>query len=144
MKLLFTAAILIGCIIAHSLAIAAPAATPEVMLFSFFRDNGKDGVFLATSDDGTEFKALNNDNPVFTPPNWPGQNLTRDPSIVYHDGTFHMVWTSQLDRPDLRLCFFRKPRSLVQTRASPAIPQLSGKRRPTRQHLGTGNPPRPD
>ena len=64
------------------------------MLFSFFRDNGKDGVFLATSEDGAEFKALNEDKPVFTPPKWPGQNLTRDPSIVYHEGIFHMVWTS--------------------------------------------------
>ncbi|MFM2241828.1 MAG: hypothetical protein RLZ97_683 [Verrucomicrobiota bacterium] len=73
------------------LAIAAPT---ERMLFSYFRDNGKDGVFLATTEDGREFKALNDDKPIFTPPKWRGQNLTRDPSILYHDGIFHMVWTS--------------------------------------------------
>jgi hypothetical protein len=70
------------------------AGQPECMLFSYFRDNGKDGVFLASSEDGSEFKALNDDKPIFAPPKWPGQNLTRDPSIVYHDGVFHMVWTS--------------------------------------------------
>ena len=83
----------IASIASLALAQAAPAHDP-VMLFSFFRDNGKHGVFLATSEDGTEFKPLNDDKPVFTPPNWPGQNLTRDPSILYHKGTFHMVWTS--------------------------------------------------
>lgn len=66
----------------------------EAILFSYFHDNGKDGVFLATSENGTEFKALNGDKPIFTPPQWPGQNLTRDPSILYHNGIFHMVWTS--------------------------------------------------
>ena len=72
----------------------AHAEPSEVMLFSYFRDNGKAGVFLATSEDGKEFQALNNDQPIFTPPAWPRQNLTRDPSILYHQGTFHMVWTS--------------------------------------------------
>ena len=83
-----------SCIIGHAASTAAPVPESEVMLFSYFRDNGKDGVFLATSEDGGKFKALNDDKPVFTPPKWPGQNLTRDPSIVYRDGIFHMVWTS--------------------------------------------------
>jgi hypothetical protein len=94
MKLLSTTAIVAGSIIANSLAIAASPSTPDVMLFSYFRDNGKDGVFLASSDDGSGFKALNDDKPIITPPTWQGQNLTRDPSIIYHDGVFHMVWTS--------------------------------------------------
>jgi hypothetical protein len=92
MKTISITAIIATCLIGH--AIAAPPTSPEVLLFSFFRDNGKNGVSLATSDDGAEFKPLNDDKPVFTPPNWPGQNLTRDPSILYHNGTFHMVWTS--------------------------------------------------
>jgi hypothetical protein len=90
-KTLHKAALIAVYIVGDSLAIAAP---PEVMLFSYFRDNGKDGVFLATSEDGSEFKALNDDKPIFIPPQWPGQNLTRDPSIFYHEGVFHMVWTS--------------------------------------------------
>jgi predicted GH43/DUF377 family glycosyl hydrolase len=40
------------------------------------------------------FQDLNGGKPVFVPPAWAGQNLTRDPSIVYRDGVFHMVWTS--------------------------------------------------
>jgi hypothetical protein len=73
----------------------APAAnSDEVLLLSFFRDNGQHGTCLAWSEDGFQFKALNGDKPVFPPANWPGQNLTRDPSVVFHEGRFHMVWTS--------------------------------------------------
>lgn len=85
-------ALIAPCLI--GLSIAAQPECPEVMLFSYFRDNGKDGVFLAKGSGDTEFQALNGDKPVFAPPKWPGQNLTRDPSIVYHKGIFHMVWTS--------------------------------------------------
>jgi len=66
----------------------------EVFLLSYFKGNGETGVFLACSEDGLTFKDLNEGRPVFTPPQWQGQNLTRDPSIVYHDGLFRMVWTS--------------------------------------------------
>jgi hypothetical protein len=72
----------------------AETADEPVMLFSYFRDNGQAGVFLAAAGDGSEFKALNEDKPIFTPPDWPGQKLTRDPSILHHDGLFRMVWTS--------------------------------------------------
>jgi hypothetical protein len=44
-----------ACLIGHS--IAAPTPTLVVMLLSHFRDNGKDGVFLATGTDGTLFLA---------------------------------------------------------------------------------------
>lgn len=84
----------IACVLHSHRAMANPPTSSDVMLFSYFRDNGKNGVFLATSEDGNEFRALNDDKPIFRPPNWPGQNLTRDPSIVYHEGKFHMVWTS--------------------------------------------------
>jgi hypothetical protein len=75
-------------------AFAAQPATDEVMLFSYFRDNGKHGVFLAATEDGVTFSPLNGNRPIFAPPAWPRQNLTRDPSILFHEGTFHMVWTS--------------------------------------------------
>jgi sucrose-6-phosphate hydrolase SacC (GH32 family) len=70
------------------------AATDDVLLFTYFRDNGQAGVFLAHSTDGVTFTPLNADRPIFTPPKWPGQDLTRDASILYHDGLFRMVWTS--------------------------------------------------
>ncbi len=72
----------------------ADAAKDEVFILSYFRGNGETGVFLAASDDGFHFEPLNDDKPVFAPPKWPDQSLTRDPSILFHDGTFHMVWTS--------------------------------------------------
>jgi beta-xylosidase len=65
-----------------------------VLVLSFFRDNGQAGIYLAASDDGLKFTALNGDQPVMKPANWPNQNLTRDPSIVFRDGKFHAVWTS--------------------------------------------------
>ncbi|MFO1522750.1 MAG: family 43 glycosylhydrolase [Kiritimatiellia bacterium] len=81
-----------------ALALAAAGARAEpagdVLLFTYFRDNGQHGVNLATSADGIHYSPLNGDQPVFTPPKWPGQNLVRDSSILYHDGVFHMVWTS--------------------------------------------------
>jgi hypothetical protein len=70
------------------------ASAEEVFLLSYFTGNGETGVYLAASEDGLTFKDLNEGRPVFTPPQWAGQSLTRDPSIVYRDGVFHMVWTS--------------------------------------------------
>jgi hypothetical protein len=70
------------------------AAGDEVFLFSYFKGNGETGVFLAYSEDGLTFRDLNDGRPVFAPPQWQGQNLTRDPSIVYREGVFRMVWTS--------------------------------------------------
>lgn len=66
----------------------------EVLILSYFRDNGQDGIFLAWSEDGVHFMPLNEDKPVMKPGPWPGQNLTRDPSMVYRGGKFHAVWTS--------------------------------------------------
>jgi hypothetical protein len=74
--------------------LSSAANTDDVLLFTYFRDNGQHGINLATSADGVNFTPLNDDKPVFQPPKWPGQNLTRDASVMYHDGVFHMVWTS--------------------------------------------------
>ena len=72
----------------------ALASPQEVLLFTYFRDNGQAGVHLAMSEDGLHFQPLNGDRPIFTPPDWPEQNLTRDASIIYRDGLFRMVWTT--------------------------------------------------
>jgi len=66
----------------------------DVLIFSFFRGNGQAGTYLAMSEDGLHFTPLNHDQPVMKPAPWNGQSLTRDPSMVYHDGVFHAVWTS--------------------------------------------------
>lgn len=80
--------------LAQALLAPAVVADGEVLLFSFFRGNGEAGTYLAWSEDGVHFQALNDDKPVFPPAPWPGQNLTRDPSLIYRDGKFRAVWTS--------------------------------------------------
>lgn len=73
---------------------ALAANAQNILLLSYFRDNGETGVYLAWSTNGVQFAALNGDKPVFAPPSWPDQNLTRDTSIVFNEGKFHAVWTS--------------------------------------------------
>jgi hypothetical protein len=76
-------------------AVARKGAAEDVVLFPYFLGNGESGAYLAASTDGRKFESLNEGRPIFTPPQWPdGQHLTRDPSICFHDGEFHMVWTS--------------------------------------------------
>ncbi len=66
----------------------------EALLFSFFRNNGEDGLFLATSADGLRWEALNGDRPLVKPVVGESQ-LMRDPSITRGpDGVFRMVWTT--------------------------------------------------
>ncbi len=71
--------------------------TPEknkVYLFSYFKGNGEDGLHLAYSRDGMNFKVLNNDNSFLTPKVGVSK-LMRDPCIIRtDDGIFHIVWTA--------------------------------------------------
>ena len=79
---------------AFSLAMSGCIANePEVYLFSFFQNNGEDGLHLAWSEDGLNWTALNNNESLLTP-NAGGDKLMRDPCIIAGgDGKFHMVWT---------------------------------------------------
>jgi hypothetical protein len=81
-----------------------PAAEPDAYLFSYFRRNGEEGVFLAWSRDGITRDPLNGGRPVITPAvtgsgrGWQAWDtraaLMRDPSIRRGpDGVFHLVWT---------------------------------------------------
>lgn len=67
--------------------------SPGNYLFSFFRGNGEDGLYLAYSHDGLSWKVINNDKPLVEPK--AGRDkLMRDPCILLgKDGMFHMVWT---------------------------------------------------
>lgn len=114
-----------------ALLISAPsgyaAETDDVLIKSFFRDNGQAGVFLAASEDGTTFVPLNDDKPVMKPAPWPGQNLTRDPSITYHDGTFHMVWTTNWTGD----CFgYAESKDLVTWSDPVRVEPFKGKQKP--------------
>ena len=64
-------------------------------VFCFFRGNGMEGVFLAASQDGVEWREMAGGKPVLVPKvgrkvDW----ITRDPSVCKGpDGMYHMVWT---------------------------------------------------
>lgn len=66
----------------------------DVYLFSYFTGNGQDGLHLAYSCNGLNWKPLNNGASLLTP--MVGKDrLMRDPSITRgKDGLFHMVWTT--------------------------------------------------
>ncbi len=69
-------------------------AQKEVYLFSYFVDNGQDGLHLACSTDGLKWTALN-DGKSYLTPTVGKDKLMRDPFILQgKDGLFHMVWTS--------------------------------------------------
>lgn len=66
---------------------------PDLYLFSYFINNGEDGLHLAWSEDGKKWTPLRNNQSFLTPT--AGQDkLMRDPCIIRGgDGRFHMVWT---------------------------------------------------
>jgi len=69
------------------------AQQEEVYMFSYFKNNGKDGLHLAYSNDGYKWTALNNDK-SFLQPVLSKDSLMRDPCIIRGaDNKFHMVWT---------------------------------------------------
>lgn len=69
-------------------------AQKEVYLFSYFVDNGQDGLHLAYSTDGLKWTALN-EGKSYLAPTVGKDRLMRDPYILQgKDGLFHMVWTS--------------------------------------------------
>lgn len=74
-------------------AFADPEPNEGCYLFSYFKNNGEDGLHFAGSSDGLKWESLNEDK-SFTSPT-AGGKLMRDPSIVQGpDGVFHMVWSS--------------------------------------------------
>lgn len=69
------------------------SAQSPVYMFSYFKDNGQDGLHLAYSRDGYKWEALNKDE-SFLKPVAGKDKLMRDPCIIRGaDGLFHMVWT---------------------------------------------------
>ena len=65
----------------------------EAYLYSYFINNGADGLHLAYSHDGYNWKTLKN-NKSFLTPTIGNDKLMRDPCIIYGpDKKFHMVYT---------------------------------------------------
>lgn len=114
------------CLVA-GVASTVDAEPDEVLLLSFFRGNGQAGIFLAKSEDGLTFTPLNHDLPVMKPAPWEGQNLTRDPSIVFHDGIYRAVWTTSWKGA----CFgYAESKDLVAWSDPVRVEPFKGKRNP--------------
>lgn len=65
----------------------------SVYVFSYFKNNGKDGLHMAYSKDGLKWKALKEDT-SFLAPELGNEKLMRDPCVVQGaDGKYYMVWT---------------------------------------------------
>lgn len=81
-------------VLIFSLFSLASFAQKDVYLFSYFIDNGQDGLHLAYSTDGLKWTPLNNGK-SYVVPTVGKDKLMRDPFILQgEDGLFHMVWTS--------------------------------------------------
>jgi hypothetical protein len=101
-KLFFSFTLCETKLLRHFLAMAiilvfsctAFAQSPDsAYLFSYFKGNGEDGLHLAYSFDGFNWKALKGDS-SFLKPAAGKDKLMRDPCIIRGgDGRFHMVWT---------------------------------------------------
>jgi predicted GH43/DUF377 family glycosyl hydrolase len=67
--------------------------TSKAYIFAYFKGSSADGLHLAYSLDGYQYKALKHDS-SFLKPMVGNDKLMRDPCIVQDDkGTYHMVWT---------------------------------------------------
>lgn len=79
--------------LAAGLKISAQGNDNTVYAFSYFKNNGEDGLHLAYSYDGYKWTALKNDQ-SFLRPVLSKDSLMRDPCIIRGaDNQFHMVWT---------------------------------------------------
>ena len=64
----------------------------EIYLFTSFREPATEGLYLAYSEDGYNWKGLEGS---FLKPEIGASKIMRDPSITKGaDGTYHMVWTT--------------------------------------------------
>ncbi len=84
---------LIFIIFLHVIYGCKSSSDEDVYMFSYFKNNGEDGLHLAYSIDGLKWEALKNDE-SFLVPQLSSDKLMRDPCIIKGpDGKFHMVWT---------------------------------------------------
>lgn len=75
-------------------AAAQPSVPKTAYLFTYFVNNGEDGLHLAWSRDGYTWEALGGGKSYLTPVVGE-KKLMRDPCVVRGpDGVYHMVWTT--------------------------------------------------
>jgi sucrose-6-phosphate hydrolase SacC (GH32 family) len=84
---------LFSILLATAFKLTAQVNDNRVYAFSYFKNNGEDGLHLAYSYDGYKWTALKNDR-SFLKPLLSKDSLMRDPCIIRGaDNKFHMVWT---------------------------------------------------
>ena len=94
----------------------------EVLLFSYFIGNGEDGLHLASSHDGLNWKPVNDGKPII-PPLVGESCLMRDPCItVGPDGVFHMVWTTSWSGNTIG---YARSKDLINWSRQKAIPVMA-------------------
>lgn len=91
-------------------------------IFSYFTDNGQDGLHLASSTNGLEWKSLKEGKP-FLKPAIGLDKLMRDPFILQGpDGIFRMVWTCSWKE---RQIGYASSRDLINWSEQMAIPVMN-------------------
>jgi hypothetical protein len=106
---------------ANEFALSDEASKPG-LLFSFFRDNGQAGLYLATSDDGLKWTEITPPGKSFIQPQL-ADKLMRDPCIALGpDGTFHMVWTCGWGKP--AVIGIAHSKDLINWSAQKALPVM--------------------
>ena len=84
---------ILSALLLFKTVMACAQSTDSIYIFSYFKNNGEDGLHLAYSVDGYVWKSLKNDS-AFLAPTAGKDKLMRDPCIIRGaDGKFHMVWT---------------------------------------------------
>ncbi len=97
-------------------------AQESVFLFSYFVDNGQDGLHLAYSKDGLKWETLK-EGKSFVAPTVGADKLMRDPFILKgKDGLFHMVWTSSWKD---RIIGYASSKDLINWSEQKAIPVMA-------------------
>ncbi len=101
----------------------AQESTNTVLLFSFFRKNGEDGLYLALSKDGLKWEELKPRGSSFLKPEVGGK-LMRDPCICQGaDERFHLVWTTGWGKPPV--IGYAWSSNLIDWSEQKAIPVMS-------------------
>lgn len=112
--------LLLSAIWLLALTALAVAQSPNY-LFAYFKNNGEDGLHLAWSRDGVQWRPLNGDKSYLTP-TVGSQKLMRDPCIVQGpDGVFHMVWTTGWEGRDIGIAHSKDLLTWSEQQAIPVM-----------------------
>ncbi|MFS0770838.1 glycoside hydrolase family 43 protein [Sphingomonas sp. 1P08PE] len=118
-----------GALLLAGPVVAGPAAD-DVLLLCYFqdKDEGREGLRLATSRDGYVFEPLRGGAPFLKP--MIGDNrLMRDPSITRGpDGVYHMLWTTDWFGEVIGHASSRDLRNWSPQQAIPVMRSFSGVR----------------